>query len=446
MSRAYAPVVVLIAVGCGGKQEPDTTDSVGPTWYADVQPIVREHCSGCHQDGSIAPMALDDYASAQPWADVMAQSATERTMPPWLLTSDGSCQSFQHSRWLPDEDIATLQAWADAGAPPGRPSDADETPIPDPPALDRVDLVASTPNFTPVAAGTAYSMSDEYRCFLVDDPTDADLFVTGFEVAPGNAAIVHHVLLMPVEPEGTAWDGRTNAVNLAELDAQDPEIGWDCYGAAGGNVRERNMPVVWAPGMGAVEFPGVGMPVKADDVFVIQVHYNLADPAHVGESDQTTVSLRTEASVDRQGYYALPDLFLGSLFYGTPESIPPGDPGYTYTFELSGSDTIASSGAPRPAWDQPFELLGVMPHMHQRGVRQSFTVTHADGTEECLAEVRDWDFNWQLQYFYEQPITIQPDDTLRVSCTWDSTAESAPVYPGWGTANEMCLVSMLLTP
>ena len=50
---------------------------------------------------------------------------------------------------------------------------------------------------TPEGAGT-----DDYRCFLVDPGFDTDQLVSGVQIAPENAAIVHHVIVSKVEPGG----------------------------------------------------------------------------------------------------------------------------------------------------------------------------------------------------------------------------------------------------
>ena len=84
--------------------------------------------------------------------------------------------------------------------------------------------------------------------------------------------------------------------------------------------------------------------------------------------------------------------------------------------------------------------------MHGLGSEQLLRVIREDSTEECLAEVRDWDFNWQLQYFYETPPLVYPDDQIEVTRTWDTSAIATDTYPGWGTANEMCLFTMMLVP
>ena len=95
-------------------------------------------------------------------------------------------------------------------------------------------------------------------------------------------------------------------------------------------------------------------------------------------------------------------------------------------------------------WDSA-DLLGVFPHMHAYGRSMRLEVV-GDGEPECAAEVPRWDFNWQLQYFYEQPRRLNADDVLRVTCNFDTTAADGPVLPGWGTYNEMCLMGMLLVP
>ena len=41
---------------------------------------------------------------------------------------------------------------------------------------------------------------DDYRCFLVDPELDADRYLVGFEIVPGDQRIVHHVLVFNVDP------------------------------------------------------------------------------------------------------------------------------------------------------------------------------------------------------------------------------------------------------
>jgi hypothetical protein len=88
-------------------------------------------------------------------------------------------------------------------------------------------------------------------------------------------------------------------------------------------------------------------------------------------------------------------------------------------------------------------VLGVLPHMHQRGRRMSIDFDVA-GSEVCGADVDRYDFDWQRAYFLETPIPMSLADSIRVTCDWDTRSDSAPVLPGFGTADEMCLVGLFV--
>ena len=57
---------------------------------------------------------------------------------------------------------------------------------------------AYTPS-APTGAGT-----DDYRCFLLDPELSDDVYLTGTFVKPGNADVVHHVILFTAPPEQVA--------------------------------------------------------------------------------------------------------------------------------------------------------------------------------------------------------------------------------------------------
>ncbi|MCA9700559.1 MAG: hypothetical protein KC431_23735, partial [Myxococcales bacterium] len=249
--------LVLAFAGC--QDEPGSDDDVGtessdtedtgdtgqelqPTYWQDVAPIYYEQCVTCHRDGGIAPIPLDDYPTAANWAQVAAQSASERTMPPWLVKADGSCGEWDHSRALSQEQIDTIVAWADAGAPEGTPRD--DLQVPELPGLEGGTAYA-TPLFTPEPEGGIFSLYDEYRCFLFDPKLDGDKFITGYEVVPGNNALVHHALLMPVDPDYVPGNGPTNLEIMQALDDESPDRdGWPCFGEAGEGVETSGIPVV----------------------------------------------------------------------------------------------------------------------------------------------------------------------------------------------------------
>src|SRR5437879_2634509 len=92
------------------------------TFYKDVLPILQERCQTCHRPGEIAPMPLETYAQARPYAAAIRELTTLRQMPPWFAAP--CCGHFSNDPSLSNDQIATLAAWANAHAPVGSASDA----------------------------------------------------------------------------------------------------------------------------------------------------------------------------------------------------------------------------------------------------------------------------------------------------------------------------------
>ena len=409
------------------------------TYYGDVAPILEEHCLQCHQDGGIAPFRLDDYATAKAKAGAIAAETTARTMPPWLVTSDGSCGEFSGSLALSDEQIDTFAKWAKGGAKQGTPRALSKPALP---SLG-TGTIFKSPQFTPIIQGGQLAAADEYRCFELDSGVDAQKFITGYEVTPGNPEIIHHVLAFLVDPSAkTELSGEPNLTNaqlMARLDAESPDReGWPCFGMAGDGVGVNAVPVVWAPGQGPVELPvKSGVPLTPSDKIVIQIHYNLHDASLVGQSDQTSIKLRLADEVERVGLFVLNDPFLDTLGNATPAQLAPGKASVKYNW----SQKLADFGL---AEVPDVQLNGIMPHMHQLGRKYQLQVSTASGNA-CAADVQNWDFHWQRMYFYDKPRTLDASTVFKVTCDFDTTSVTEPVLPGWGTSNEMCLATLYLT-
>ncbi len=421
----------VAACGGGGTSQPAVGDV---TFWQDVAPIYGDKCVRCHQEGGIAPFRLDSYADAHANAALEKQRTAAGTMPPYFMVHDGSCQNFVDDTTLTENQKAIIAAWVDQGAPEGTPVTL--TVPPQPALADAVDV--KTPLFAPVAQGGQQAEFDEYRCFALDAPVTAKSFLTGYDVTPGDPSIVHHVIAFVVDPLAPGNDGRTNGAIMQALDDESPDrLGWPCFGAAGDNVDVAGVPVTWAPGQGIVEYPtGMGAPIKTTDKLVIQIHYNLADPASAGKTDSTAVHLRFAASVSRAIAFSLPDGLLDTLGNPTPDTLASGQPDVSYTWMRGGRD-LGIGGS------TSLDLVGVMPHMHGRGIRQKMMIG-SSGNLACASHLENWDFHWQEFYFYKTPIKMTASSLVQVTCEYDTSADTAPVLPGWGTRNEMCLTVLML--
>jgi copper type II ascorbate-dependent monooxygenase-like protein len=411
-----------------------TMTASAPTYYQDVLPLFDAKCVQCHQEGGIAPFSLHDFDQASARADQIAAYTKGRVMPPYLLETGGECGSFDESIALTDAQIALIGDWARGGALEGTPVD---DAIPSLPTLeDGHDL--SIPEFVPQIDGGPLALFDEYRCFAVPTDVTERAFVTGYDVLPGNPKIVHHVLAFIVDPNAMSEDGSmSNQQVMDGLHAQSPDRdGWPCFNMAGDNVSVESAPVTWAPGQGVVTYPGgMGVPLDPDRVVVMQIHYNMADTAPA--PDQTKLRLKLSPTTERQGVFLQGDRLLGSLYDSpVPSVLPPGQASVKYAWEATGEEMGIPPGI-------SLDVLALFPHMHGRGHKYTFELSPDGGDYQCQGRVDAWNFNWQRIYDYEKPLSLTVDSKIRVTCDYDTSKDTEPVLPGWGTRNEMCFVMLM---
>ncbi|MCY0992068.1 hypothetical protein OV203_33325 [Nannocystis sp. ILAH1] len=392
-----------------------TEGSNAPTYYKDIARIVNNECLGCHRDGGVAPFSLEDPEAAASLSGLLAASVLSRTMPPMPVNNDGSCHTYKNARWLSDEEIALFQGWSQAGAPLGDPADAPPPPVDDSPKLTgELATFDIGLDYTPQPAP---GEQDEYRCFVVDPGITEDSFITGYDILPGDPRVVHHVslfYLLDAEAEAAA----------AALDEADPEPGYRCFGAAG--VQKSILYGVWVPGSGATLLPeGTGIFHGAGRQVVVQVHYNVPVPGLYSDRSKVTYQIEQGATLERA--YLVP---AGSFEF----SVPPGDPKANVSAEMTMEMLGWYAGITIPGG---LRVWGSMPHMHVIGKTQQTTL-HQQGSEQCLTDVDRWDFHWQDLWWYETPIDVSPNDTISISCNFDTSGREMPTTWGEGTQDEMC--------
>jgi hypothetical protein len=435
VNGALVALVSLTTIACNEASD-DTehgeSEDRDVTYYEDILPILSDHCVSCHSEDGLAPFAVDDYETAKEWAMSMGAAVTSRTMPPFGVDNGGECNEFVDARWLEVDEIAMINAWVATGTLEGDPTVGIPDP-PTPPVLAGDDIVeVITPSYTPVPEAEGGGLED-YQCFLLDLNQDRERYVVGFDVIPGNDRTVHHVLGFKVNPNIFGNGDTMQALD----DASPDQLGWDCFGAAGENVIPEGVPVTWAPGTGATLFPeGTGIPMRDDDVLVVQVHYNLANE---NGPDATTIRLSYADEVERPAVQVLWDPFLYASVLGSPEFIEAGKESVSYTWD----DTIRTMTNIQDA--ESVQVYGLLPHMHKRGRTMTIDFETNAGMA-CGARVDRWDFNWQQSFFLEQPLTVGIDDSMHVTCNWNTMQDTAPIAGGFGTKDEMCLVGLYVVP
>lgn len=421
-ARTLAVTAVAALVLTGGfaarprptRPEPQPVIAGAPTFDKEVVRIFQASCQTCHHPGDIAPFSLMTYADARAHASDIKGLTRLRQMPPWKPVN--GCGEFADARVLTQEQIDTISAWADAGAPEGNASDLPVAlTFAGGWALGEPDLVLQNPDpYTPPAVG------DMYRCFTLPTNIPSDSYVSAIDVKPGDPESVHHVI---------AYLDTTGA--SVKLDQNDPGPGYTSFGGPGfGNPGALGG---WAPGARPVMLPDtVAMSLPGNARVVLQVHYH---PHHgAPKPDQTRIGIYLAKKKPQKIVRILP--LINQDF-----TIPPGDANY----RVNATWPILTP--------VPLHVWFIAPHMHLLGRHMQVTTTPLSGPSKCLIDISDWDFNWQGIYRYTEPVALPTGSRLSLDAWYDNSADNwrnpnippQPVSWGEATTDEMCIAFLGVT-
>jgi hypothetical protein len=373
----------------------DTT--VAPTFSKDVAPILQKNCQSCHRPGEIGPMPLLTFEQARPYARAIKLATQMKKMPPWF--ADSSVQHYSNDMSLSASDIATIGAWADAGAPEGNPADA-----PGPRQFGEgwnivgpgkvPDKIIQMPEAYQIPAkGTI-----EYTYIILPTGFTEDTWVTAAEIRPGNRALMHHAVLYLRTP-GSQW---LHEYPKGVPFVPKPREGTEGRSSDGDRTTEGTLADEWlagyVPGSKPYALPeNTAFLIKAGSDFVLQLHYTANGTA---SSDLTRIGMNiSKTAPSKRAFIALVN---DARF-----KIPAGDPAYSAKAQV----TLAVDS----------EILGAGPHMHLRGKAMDLQATYPDGTTETLFNVPRYDFNWQQMYEFGAGKKAPKGTRLLVNATWDNS-------------------------
>jgi hypothetical protein len=405
------------------------------TFNKDVLPVLQKNCQTCHRSGGIAPMSFTTYESTRPWAKAIKAAVISGKMPPWF--ADPHYGEFRNAPRLVQADISTLAAWADSGAHEGnaadRPADVKWT------AGWRIqpDVVISMPEPHRVSA----KGKGEIQEFFIENPFKEDTWVSAIEIRPGDASVVHHVILQIPELRalcGVCSDlAQQQIAATARRAATNPD-GTIRQGGSYSDLIVRNlerqtgegsfmtMEAVYAPGSPPLDFGygGSARLVQGNRAMRLEVHYT---PNGNEAMDRTQVAFTlAKAPAQRRFVMMAPEHLVD-----TRRPIPAGAPNWETRGELT--------------FKQDAELVWFMPHMHLRGKDMTYKLIYPDGREQTVLSTR-YNFNWQLGYEVEEPIPVTAGTRMIVTAHHDNSANN-PMNPTPGkpvTWGEMTSEEMML--
>lgn len=400
-----------------------------PTFTKDVAPIFYKRCVGCHRPKDIAPMSLIDYKSVRPWAKAIRESIANKKMPPWF--ADPKHGHFANDPSLTPQEVATIRAWVEGGAPEGDPRYLPPVPkFTEGWALGKPDIVIDIGEDHKVTPG-----EDAYEHFVVPTNFTEGRWIRAAEIRPGNRQVVHHVHVLLVSDDLRMMEvaSTKNLPSLAQFLVREGKLSRIRHDAPVWNdACASNTPDL--PFMRGAQEGGLAafLPGRPPDVFPegtakwvppgakleFVIHY--ARISGAPQTDRTSVGLYLAPGPPKQ---VLRRMDLRNFFMSIPAGAPSQEVRRCYDFE------------------QDKLLLSFTPHMHYRGKDITYEVVKPNGSREVLLHVPRYDFNWQLVYRLKEPKLIEKGSRLVVTAHYDNSPNNrfnpdASQVIRWGDKSE----------
>ncbi|MDA1372447.1 MAG: redoxin domain-containing protein [Proteobacteria bacterium] len=342
-------------------------DSV--TYAKDIASILERRCITCHQEGGIAPFAMDNHQMVQGWSPMIRETLITKRMPPGQIDNE-YVDAFFDVNHITVEETQKLVHWIDSGSRNEGSSDPLAT-------LDirpakwlngEPDIIIDIPAQQIPATGV-----QDYRNLMLPLELEEDVWVKAVEFEAGDPTVLHHIIAFSYGPNG-----------VNEFEILNQGIGLGAY----------------APGNELNLYPeNSGYPLKAGGGLMLQMHY--------------TTSGKETVDASQIGLY---------LWDEEPERVILGGSAADLDINIApftSKEMIASKTFRK---DSYLTMLG--PHMHYRGYDANFQIRYPDGREEEVLNIPNYQFNWQKTYDFKEPMFLPAGTELVFRGTFDNTAQN----------------------
>ena len=390
-------------------------DNADVTYAADVAIIIQNNCQVCHRAGGIGPMELITYEDVQRYAPLIKIKVRDRLMPPYYYDTDIGIQELQHDWRLSQEDINTVVAWVDQGAPLGDPAD-----MPPPADLRATDDWSLAAEFGPpdlLAPSSPIDIPAEgldvwYRPIVEIQglPENEERCIKALQVKPRGDAVtvVHHA---------------NSTFQLLQDDGS--------FRGTGARATEYAMGK-----LGEIIPDGVCRRIPAGSYVRWDIHM------YPGGLGATAANAVIEDNVVELGIWLHPadyeyeyrqDLVSYNFMEGQRELLLPPNSGFmTQGFR---------------SWDHPVRIDSFQPHGHLRLRSASLEVFYPKtGRTEIIGMVSNWSATWHQSHIFEDQVApLIPTGAVVIMKQWFDNTSANPNNPdpdqwvdyGQRTADEM---------
>jgi hypothetical protein len=344
------------------------------SYVKDVAPILEAKCVACHQEGGIGPFAMTNYQMVKGFSPMIREVIRTDRMPPY--NADPHVGKFSDSKNLSPAEVKTLVHWIEAGAPRGSgvdPLGAVKHVAPEWP-LGKPDLVLNVPAYKIPASGVV-----DYQHPYIVNPLTEGKWIRASTIKVEQRQGVHHILtgyMTEVPKDGQAYENKWGV-----------SVGGYAVGAES-EVAPKN----------------VGTYLPAGGAIGLQNHYT---PFGKEVTDHSQIALYF--------YDKKPEMVMhNSVIVDNTISLPPGDGNHEEVSYLS---------FPKDAL-----LYSAFPHAHYRGKASDLWIRYPDGKEKLLLSLPRYDFSWQRDYTFAEPIKV-PAGSKLIAHFWYDNSKRNPNNP-----------------
>ena len=346
------------------------------SYVKDVAPILEKKCVACHVEGGIGPFAMTNYEMVKGFSPMIREVLRTDRMPPWNV--DAHVSKWADDKSLTPAEIKTVVHWVEQGSPRGDGVDplgakrriAAKWP------LGKPDLILDIPQYTIPASGVV-----DYQRPIMVNPLTEGKWVKASTFVVSQRQAVHHYL--------------TGYLKEVPADGKGNESRW---GASLGGYAVGSESTLWPKNVGT--FLPAGGAVGA------QVHYT---PFGKEVTDKSQLGLYFYKKGET------PDLVMRSSVIVDPTIVlPAGEARHKETAYI----------------DVPKDMLlySAFPHAHYRGYASDLWVEYPDGAKKRLLAMPRYDFNWQREYSFAEPLKI-PAGSKLIANYWYDNSRQNPANP-----------------
>jgi uncharacterized protein (TIGR03437 family) len=393
------------------------------TFSEHIAPILYANCTPCHRPGEAAPFSLQSYSDVVRRGLTIADQTKKRLMPPWK--AEPGWVAYRDERRLTDAQIALIQTWVAQGMQRGDPAKDPKVPeFPSGWTLGTPDLILEMPaGFSVPADGP-----DLYRNFALPTNVTEDKWVRAVELRATARPVVHHALFFAdTTGAARAQDGKDGQPGFPGLGTVFTLGGLNgiqqaLSGGLGG----------WVPGTTPAFLPnGLAYALPKASDFLLQMHFH---PNGVAQTEKTQIGLYFGPKPDK----TITQIQAPPAFgIRTGLNIPAGASRHL----LRGSFTLPAE----------VDAVQISAHAHYLAKEAKLTATLPSGEVRILLWIKDWDFRWQQQFTFAQPVTLPRGTRLDGELTYDNSEanpnnpNSPPKRVTWGEQSTDEMGSLLLT-